>query len=169
LLGAYGREGDSTVFKECPFGKNVYTEQLGLPATKPLPNTQDKPQPFVVIGDEAFGLHKNLLRPFPGRGLDQRKRIFNYRLSRARRYVECAFGILANNHSGFLPIETTCLLCERYNGSAVKPQHVAVTNGETVKCGAVRLNIVVWCERKNRSEPTAKIPLCVGTLRYNII
>lgn len=95
-VGAYGREGDSTVFKECPFGKKLYTEQLGLPAPKPLPNTQDKPQPFVVIGDEAFGLHKNLLRPFPGRGLDQRKRIFNYRLSRARRYVECAFGILAN-------------------------------------------------------------------------
>ncbi|XP_060880085.1 uncharacterized protein LOC132951996 [Metopolophium dirhodum] len=97
-VGAYGREGDSSVFKECPFGKKLYSEQLGLPAPKPLPNTEDKPQPFVIIGDEAFGLHKNLLRPFPGRGLDQRKRVFNYTLSlsRARRYVECAFGILAN-------------------------------------------------------------------------
>lgn len=95
-VGTYGREGDSTVFKECPFGKKLYTEQLGLPAPICLPNTSDTPQPFVIVGDEAFGLHKNLLRPFPGRGLDQRKRTFNYRLSRARRYVECAFGILAN-------------------------------------------------------------------------
>ncbi|XP_025416109.1 uncharacterized protein LOC112687571 [Sipha flava] len=33
------------------------------------------------------------------------------------------------SHSGFLPIETMCLLYERYNGSAVKPQHVAATDG----------------------------------------
>lgn len=95
-VGAYGKEGDSTVFKECPFGKKLYTEKLGLPEPICLPNTSDTPQPFVIVGDEAFGLHKNLLRPFPGRGIDQRKRTFNYRLSRARRYVECSFGILAN-------------------------------------------------------------------------
>lgn len=93
-VGAHGHEGDSTVFKECPFGKKLYAEQLDLPAPICLPNTNENPQPFVIVGDEAFGLHKNLLRPFlPGRGIDQKKRIFNYRLSRARRYVESAFGI----------------------------------------------------------------------------
>ncbi|XP_029341081.1 uncharacterized protein LOC115033030 [Acyrthosiphon pisum] len=52
--------------------------------------------PFVFIGDEAFALHSNLLRPYPGRGLNDTKQIFNYRLSRARRTVECTFGVLAN-------------------------------------------------------------------------
>ncbi|CAI6375883.1 unnamed protein product [Macrosiphum euphorbiae] len=95
-VGAYGREGDSTVFKECPFGRKLYSEELNLPEPVCLPNTTDSPQPFVIVADEAFGLHKNLLRPYPGRGLNDKRKIFNYRLSRARRYVECAFGILAN-------------------------------------------------------------------------
>jgi len=95
-VGAYGRGGDSTVFKECPFGRKLYSEELNLPAPVCLPNTTDSPQPFVIVADEAFGLHKNLLRPYPGRGLNDKRKIFNYRLSRARRYVECAFGILAN-------------------------------------------------------------------------
>ncbi|XP_022160344.1 uncharacterized protein LOC111026556 [Myzus persicae] len=71
-VGAYGRKGDSTVFKECPLRRLLYSEQLGLPATACLPNTSDNPQPYVIIGDEAFGFHKNLLRPFPGRGIDRK-------------------------------------------------------------------------------------------------
>lgn len=31
-VGAYGKDSDSTIFKECPFGKKLYSEQLNLPA-----------------------------------------------------------------------------------------------------------------------------------------
>lgn len=95
-VGAFGRESDSNVFKQCPFGKKLYANQLNIPEPKCLPNTDDSPQPYVFVADEAFGLHKNLLRPYPGRGLTNTRRIFNYRLSRARRTVECAFGVLSN-------------------------------------------------------------------------
>lgn len=95
-VGAYGKEGDSTVFRDSPLGKKLYLGKLNLPLPQNLPNTDGDPQPFVMVGDEAFKLSTNLLRPYPSRGLDCRKRIFNYRLSRCRRTVECTFGILAN-------------------------------------------------------------------------
>lgn len=95
-VGSYGKESDFNIFKQSTFGKNLYSNNLNFPPKTCLPNDQlGVPQPYVLVADEAFALHTNLLRPFPGRVLNDNRRIFNYRLSRARQYIECSFGILS--------------------------------------------------------------------------
>lgn len=48
------------------------------------------------MGDEEFGLSHNVMRPYSGKNLPIKKIAFNYRISRARRFIECAFGIMSN-------------------------------------------------------------------------
>lgn len=36
--------------------------------------------PYLIAGDEAFGLKPWLKRPYPGKNMTERQRIFNYRL-----------------------------------------------------------------------------------------
>ncbi|GBM25170.1 hypothetical protein AVEN_96722-1 [Araneus ventricosus] len=52
--------------------------------------------PYVSVADEAFTMCKIIVRPYPAKKLTWQQRVNNYRLSKARRYVECGFGILAN-------------------------------------------------------------------------
>ena len=52
------------------------------------------PLHYLLLVDKIFPLMTWLMRPYPGKLADQ-ERIFNYRLSRARRVIENCSGILA--------------------------------------------------------------------------
>jgi len=112
---------------------------LNIPKDNALPNTQNV-MPYVIVGDEAFPLKKYLLRPYPGSQIqgDSSKRIFNYRLSRARRVSENVFGILSqkfqlyNRRLKLKPenadkiILTTCILhnyIRDYDINAIQQDH----------------------------------------------
>ena len=56
---------------------------------------------FCFVGDEAFPLKPNLMRPFPRRELDFGKAIFNGQLSNTRQTVERAFGLLTKKFGIF--------------------------------------------------------------------
>lgn len=68
---------------------------INLPIAEPLPG-RTKPAPYVVVADDAFALKTYLLKPYPFQGQPAPNRIYNYRLSRARRIVENVFGIISN-------------------------------------------------------------------------
>lgn len=78
-------------------GKALNSNEFNLPPDSNLPSTEIL-LPNVILGDEAFALSKFMMKPFPRNQsmTDKSKAIFNYRLSRARRTTENAFGILSN-------------------------------------------------------------------------
>lgn len=95
-IGQIGSASDAGIWERSQFGSAWKQRSINTPPPRPLPGTDDQAE-FVMIGDEAFPLQCNLLRPYPGRDLDTIiKKRYNYRLSRARRVVENAFGILTN-------------------------------------------------------------------------
>lgn len=89
------RCSDGGVFLDTPMRQAIESGSLGFPQPVPLPD-DDSPVPYSIVADDAFPLRTWLLKPYPQRGMSREERIFNYRLSRARRVVENAFGILAN-------------------------------------------------------------------------
>jgi hypothetical protein len=70
-------------------------ERYDLPPPSLLPDSTVR-MPFYLVGDDIYPLKRYLMKPFPGRRLTKADRIFNGRLSRARRCIENAFGIMAN-------------------------------------------------------------------------
>lgn len=93
-VGDFGRNSDGAVFKNSEIGKLLETNKLNIPPARNLPGDTESSFPMFFVADEAFALKKEIMKPYPQRSLDNPKRIFNYRLSRARKSVECAFGML---------------------------------------------------------------------------
>ena len=99
--GQYGRACDAGVFQNSVISDLLERNQLNIPKAYFKINTSDEQIPFMIVGDEAFPLKTYLMRPFAARTLNDDRRIYNYRHSRARRSVECAFGILAKKKLKF--------------------------------------------------------------------
>lgn len=93
-IGGEGRQCDSTIFQNSEIGKRFFNGSLQLPEAKYVINSNIK-LPYVLVADDAFPLTTFMMRPYLRKNLDIKKKIFNYRLSRARPSIECAFGILA--------------------------------------------------------------------------
>lgn len=95
-VGCQGRISDGGVFRNTEIYRRMQANLLQLPIATPLKNRQ-KDIPYVFVADEAFPLAENIMKPYSGlHPKGSKERIFNYRLSRARRVVENVFGIMAS-------------------------------------------------------------------------
>ncbi|XP_037951439.1 putative nuclease HARBI1 [Teleopsis dalmanni] len=94
-VGANGRASDAGMFSKTKFKQKLDEDELAIPNPDAIPFNENM-FPFVFIGDDAFPLLENLMKPYSHTNISDEEHVFNYRLSRARRVVENAFGILAS-------------------------------------------------------------------------
>lgn len=92
-VGNNGSVSDSTALQNTTFYQKLVSHDLNLPCPSLLPGTNTS-IPYIFVGDSAFALSKHIMKPYPLKNITHEQRIFNYRLSRARRVVENCFGIL---------------------------------------------------------------------------
>ncbi len=95
-VGAEGKAADGGIWRHTSLSKHFDhpDNQLNVPAPCPLPNLEGN-LPYFLAADAAFALSPHVQRPYPESVLTASRRVYNYRLCRARRIVENAFGILA--------------------------------------------------------------------------
>ena len=92
-VGCNGRVSDGGVWAKCSLNSHVQQGTAGLPQTQQLPNSL-REAPHVFVADDAFPLMPYLMKPYPFKKQSRRQRVFSYKLSRARRTAENAFGIM---------------------------------------------------------------------------
>lgn len=93
-VGANGRISDGGVITNTKFFAKLTHGSLNIP--QPNEDDTDTVLPYVFVGDEAFSLRPDFMKPYSRKKLTKPTRIFNYRLSRARRVIENTFGIMAS-------------------------------------------------------------------------
>ncbi|GFW62511.1 DDE Tnp4 domain-containing protein [Trichonephila clavipes] len=164
-VGFYGREGDAGIFLKSEIGQRIKNNTFNVPPPKALTGT-DTFVPHVIVGDEAFALHQNLMKPYPRlQSLhDASKAIYNYRLSRARRTTENAFGILCSYFRLFFPSNFNCSRNNRknYNMCVHTAQHFASPEniGTHVFATAVEENVQQTVAAAMTIVTTCYIPFC---------
>nr|XP_047141117.1 uncharacterized protein LOC124816125 [Hydra vulgaris] len=89
-IGDSGRQSDGSVFNNCSLGYAIENNKLNIPDPEYIGNSE-KVLPYVLVADDAFGLKRHMMKPYPNQNILLDQKIFNYRLSRARRVIENTF------------------------------------------------------------------------------
>ncbi|KAM9571566.1 uncharacterized protein ACWYII_000199 [Salvelinus alpinus] len=70
-VGAYGKGRDGGTLRDSAFGQALQDGTLEIPPPASLPGAEDLgPVPHIFVGDEAFPLKHNLMRPYAPSNVD---------------------------------------------------------------------------------------------------
>jgi hypothetical protein len=151
-VGTNSRVNDALAFSTSTFNGALQTNALNLPTEG------------VFAGDDAFPLRKNIMKPCSNkRQLTVKERVFNYRLSRARRVSENAFGIMVSrfrvyekpialqHHKVDQLIKTTCVL-HNWLGQSTTSTFPGVTDGIHDVEDWEEGRIILGCWRQMKAE-----------------
>ncbi|RZF37589.1 hypothetical protein LSTR_LSTR003154 [Laodelphax striatellus] len=153
-VGEAGKHSDGGVFHSSTFGRLFNDKKLNLPKPKTLFKTKTTNFPYVFVADEAYALSRHMMTPFNKNSLTRERRIYNYRQSRARRIVECAFGMMAKKFRVFElamlthPDKTKIIVlacCVLHNVIRVKEGTMSQVYDEM-------MNIEVECDNKQETS-----------------
>ncbi|XP_014227496.1 protein ANTAGONIST OF LIKE HETEROCHROMATIN PROTEIN 1-like [Trichogramma pretiosum] len=104
-IGGYGHQHDAATFRASSLYRAFTSGRLKFPDDDFFPGSQVI-APYFIIGDGAYPLSRNLVKPHRGNELSAEERFFNERVSRARMTVERAFALLKQKWRIFYkPIE----------------------------------------------------------------
>ena len=65
-IGEAGHYSDGGTLSNSSFGQALDNELLSIPQPSLLLNTTGPPLSYVIVGDKAFPLKCNMMRPYPG-------------------------------------------------------------------------------------------------------
>lgn len=91
-VGGYGSQHDAGTFRASDFCRALENNLLDLPEPSQLPGSNVK-LPYFFVGDNAYPIMENLMKPVPGKELPPIFNIYNKRISRGRSVAENAFAL----------------------------------------------------------------------------
>ncbi|XP_013112521.2 uncharacterized protein LOC106090773 [Stomoxys calcitrans] len=113
------------------FAKGIMNNTLPLPPNAPLVDGSSNEFPYYYIGDTTFPLRSNLMRPYDTSTLDDKKLVFNYKLSHGQAILENTFIMLTSMWKVLLTtFDIAPLNCESIIMACIVLHNFVMMNGE---------------------------------------